>query len=147
ERVTGELKARAEAEGKLFLATKVSSTGRAAGVQQIEASFEALQSEIIDLIQVHNLQDTATQLQLLRELKEQGRIRYIRVSHNPESAHDDVLEVWQKEKGIAFVQCNDAVGERNAERRPLPYCADPGSATLINRPFMRGQAFARVRQQ
>src|SRR5690606_4675689 len=64
ERVTGKLKARANAEGKLFLATKVSSTGRAAGERQIEDSFKALQSENIDLIQVHNLQDTATQLQL-----------------------------------------------------------------------------------
>ncbi|WP_312957338.1 aldo/keto reductase [Stutzerimonas nitrititolerans] len=147
ERVTGELKVRANAEGKLFLATKVSSTGRAAGERQIEDSFKALQSENIDLIQVHNLQDTATQLQLLRELKEQGRVRYIGVTHYLESAHDDLLAVLQKEQGIDFVQFNYSVGERNAERRLLPYCADKGIATLINRPFLRGQAFARVRQQ
>jgi len=147
ERVTGELKARANAEGKLFLATKVSSTGRAAGERQIEDSFKALQSETIDLIQVHNLQDTATQLQLLRELKEQGRVRYIGVTHYLESAHDDLLAVLQKEQDIDFVQFNYSVGERNAERRLLPYCADKGIATLINRPFLRGQAFARVRQQ
>ncbi|MBE7376250.1 aldo/keto reductase [Pseudomonas lopnurensis] len=147
ERVTGELKKRADAEGKLFLATKVSSTGRAAGERQIEASFAALQSKTIDLIQVHNLQDTGTQLQLLRELKEQGRVRYIGVTHYVESAHDDLLAVLQKEKAIDFVQFNYSVGERNAERRLLPYCADNGIATLINRPFLRGQAFARVRQQ
>lgn len=147
ERVTGELQRRAHAVGKLFLATKVSATGQAAGERQIAASFQALRSKALDLIQVHNLQDTATQLQVLRTLKEQGRVRYIGITHYLESAHDELLAVLRKEKDLDFVQFNYSVGERNAERRLLPYCADNGIATLINRPFLRGQAFARVRNQ
>ncbi|WP_206360531.1 aldo/keto reductase, partial [Pseudomonas viridiflava] len=61
--VTGELLTRAKAHGQAFIATKVSSTGREAGLQQIEQAFKQLQTERIDLIQVHNLQDTTTQLQ------------------------------------------------------------------------------------
>ncbi|ACO81011.1 Aldo/keto reductase [Azotobacter vinelandii CA] len=146
ERVVGELARRLGARERLFLASKVSASGQKAGRRQIEASFKALQTDRIDLLQVHNLQDTATQLALLRELKGQGRLRYIGVTHYLESAHDDLLAVLRKEK-VDFVQFNYSVGERNAEKRLLPFCADHGIATLINRPFMRGALFARVKGQ
>ncbi len=144
EAVSGELVKRAGGRGKVFLATKVSSTGLDAGLRQIEASFAALQTDKIDLIQVHNLQDTATQLKLLRELKEQGRIRYIGITHYVESAHDDLLAVLAKEK-VDFVQVNYSIGARNAEKRLLPYCADKGIATLINRTYEAGRLFAKVK--
>lgn len=144
ERAVGELVHRLQAREQVFLATKVSSTGRERGMAQIEQSFKALQTDSIDLIQVHNLQDTSTQLGLLRELKEQGRIRYIGVTHYVESAHDRLLEVLKQEP-VDFVQFNYSVSERNAEKTLLPYCADKGIATLINRPFTRGNLLSRVR--
>lgn len=144
ERVTGTLTAQDGLRARLFLASKVSSSGREAGLEQIEASFKDLKTDKLDLIQVHNLQDTSTQLALLRELKAQGRIRYIGITHYIESAHDDLLRVLEKEK-VDFVQLNYSVGARNAEKRLLPFCADHGIATLINRPFQRGELFARVK--
>ena len=80
------------------------------------------------------------------ELKAQGRLRYIGVTHYRDSAHDDLLAVLRREK-VDFVQFNYSVGERNAEKRLLPFCADHGIATLINRPYMRGALFARVKGQ
>lgn len=144
ERVVGELVERLGERGQVFLASKVSSTGRERGLAQIEASFEALQTEVIDLIQVHNLQDTRTQLGLLRELKQEGRVRYIGVTHYLESAHDRLLDSLKQEQ-VDFVQFNYSVGERNAEKQLLPYCADNGIATLINRPFTRGNLLSRVK--
>ncbi|WP_407293565.1 aldo/keto reductase [Stutzerimonas zhaodongensis] len=144
DRVVGELVQRRDARDQVFLATKVSATGRERGLAQIEMSFEALQTDTIDLIQVHNLQDTSVQLALLRELKDQGRIRYVGVTHYVESAHDRLLEVLKQEP-VDFVQFNYSVSERNAEKRLLPYCADNGIATLINRPFTRGNLLDRVK--
>lgn len=146
ERVTGALAAQDNLRARLFLASKVSSTGREAGLRQIEASFKDLKTDKIDLIQVHNLQDTSTQLALLRELKEQGRIRYIGITHYIDSAHDDLLRALEKDK-VDFVQLNYSVGARNAEKRLLPFCADHGIATLINRPFQRGELFAKVKDK
>ena len=143
DRVVGELVQQKQVRDRVFLATKVSTTGRDRGLAQIEESFKALQTDSIDLIQVHNLQDTATQLGLLRELKEQGRIRYIGVTHYLESAHDRLLDVLKQEP-VDFVQFNYSVSERNAEKQLLPYCADNGIATLINRPFTRGNLLSRV---
>lgn len=132
------------ARDQLFLASKVSSSGREAGLRQIEASFADLKTERIDLLQVHNLQDTETQLKLLRELKEQGKVRYIGVTHYLDAAHERLLEVLRREP-LDFVQFNYSIGERNAERELLPFCADKGIAVLINRPFQRAALFDKVR--
>ena len=144
EAVCGALAAEDGMRKRLFLASKVSSSGRAAGERQVEASFAALRTDTIDLMQVHNLQDTSTQLGLLRELKEQGRVRYIGVTHYLDSAHERLLEVLRQEP-VDFVQFNYSIGERNAERELLPYCADKGIAVLSNRPFQRSALFDRVK--
>lgn len=144
EAVTGELLRRTGTQGRAFLATKISATGRERGMAQFEASLKALQTDRLDLVQVHNLQDTRTQLALLRELRDQGKVRYIGITHYIESAHDDLLAVLAQEK-VDFVQLNYSVGERNAEKHLLPYCADNGIATLINRPFQRAQLLGRVK--
>lgn len=144
EAVCGALAAEDEMRKRLFLASKVSSSGREAGQRQITESFAALRTERIDLMQVHNLQDTETQLKLLRELKEQGKVRYIGVTHYLDSAHERLLQVLRREP-VDFVQFNYSVGERNAERELLPFCADKGIAVLINRPFQRAALFDKVR--
>ncbi|WP_286975277.1 aldo/keto reductase [Pseudomonas sp.] len=146
EAATGSLLKRTGTHGKAFLATKISATGRDQGLAQFQHSQKVLHRQTIDLLQVHNLRDTNTQLKLMRELKEQGLVRYIGVTHYLDSAHDDLLAVLAREK-LDFVQFNYSLGERNAENRLLPYCADNGIATLINRPFMRGELLGRIKGQ
>jgi len=145
ERVTGELLKRSGKLGDAFIATKISSTGRERGRAQFNESQQALQRAKIDLVQVHNLQDTTTQLGLLRELRQQGTIRYVGITHYVEAAHEELIATLDREKGIDFVQFNYSVGERGAEQRLLPYCADHGFATLINRPFQRADLLGRVK--
>lgn len=146
EAVTGLLLKRIDTQRKAFLATKLSATGRDNGLAQFNSSLEKLQTDKIDLLQVHNLQDTATQMKLMRELKEQGKIRYTGITHYLESAHDDLLAALKQHKPD-FVQLNYSIGERNAEKHLLPYCADNGIAVLVNRPFMRGQLLSKVKGQ
>lgn len=147
EQVCGVLVQQMGVRDDVFLATKVSASGEQAGRRQVENSFQALRTRQIDLVQVHNLQDTRTQLKLLRELKAAERIRYLGITHYREAAQDELLTVLRREPGIDFVQVNYSVGEREAEKRLLPWCADNGVAVLINRPFARGQLLARVRDQ
>lgn len=147
ERVCGRLVEQLAVRDRVFLATKVSASGEQAGRRQLEASFQALRTPRIDLVQVHNLQDTHAQLKLLRGEKERGRVRYIGITHYREAAQRDLLEVLSREAGIDFVQINYSVGEREAEKHLLPWCRDNGIAVLINRPFARGQLLARVRNK
>jgi aryl-alcohol dehydrogenase-like predicted oxidoreductase len=146
ESVAGDLAAELKLRKQLFIATKVWTSGREAGIRQMEQSFRRLRAERIDLMQVHNLVDWRTHLATLRRWKEQGKIRYIGVTHYTASAYDDLARVLESEE-IDFVQLNYSVAEREAERRLLPLAADRRIAVLANRPFAGGPLFRKVREK
>ena len=81
EAVTGDLVAEAGVRPGVFLATKVWTSGRDAGITQMRRSAQLLRSPVIDLIQIHNLVDWRTHLATLRQMKERGEIRYIGITH------------------------------------------------------------------
>jgi diketogulonate reductase-like aldo/keto reductase len=144
ESVVGDLAAEAGLAGTLFLATKVWTSGREAGMKQMEQSFQRLRRRRLDLMQVHNLVDWRTHLRTLREWKQAGRVRYIGLTHYTASAHDELEQALRAEP-VDFVQINYSLGERDAERRLLPFARDRGVAVLVNRPFSEGGLFRRVR--
>ena len=144
EGVVGDLAAKLGLHDRLFLATKVWTAGKDAGVKSMERSFDLMKAKRMDLMQVHNLVDVQTHLATLREWREQGRVRYIGVTHYTGSAHDDVVRVLQREK-VDFVQINYSVREREAEERVLPVAQERGVAVIVNRPFGGGNLFSRVR--
>jgi diketogulonate reductase-like aldo/keto reductase len=146
ESVAGDLAAELGVQKQLFLATKVWTTGRDAGIRQMEESFRRLGTQRIDLMQVHNLLDWRTHLVTLRQWKEQGRIRYLGVTHYTASAYEDLARALQTEE-LDFVQLNYSVAERDAERRLLPLAAERRVAVLVNRPFAEGAVFRKVIRQ
>jgi diketogulonate reductase-like aldo/keto reductase len=144
EAVTGDLSAELQLRKKLFVATKVWTSGRAAGIAQMEDSLRKLKADPIDLIQVHNLVDVDTHLATLREWKKAGRVRYVGITHYTASQHAAVAKVIESQP-VDFVQINYSVGEREAERRLLPLAQEKGVAVIVNRPFASGDLFARLR--
>jgi diketogulonate reductase-like aldo/keto reductase len=148
EETTGELLAAASKrrENKAFLATKVWTSGREAGIAQMEQSFARLRTQRMDLMQVHNLADWKTHLATLRGWKEKGRVRYIGVTHYTASAYDEVEAVLRAEK-LDFLQINYSLDAREAEQRLLPLAAERGVAVIVNMPFGGGGLLRRLRNQ
>jgi diketogulonate reductase-like aldo/keto reductase len=146
ETVTGEIAAKLKLHDKLFFATKVGTTGKAEGVQQMERSLQLLGKKPLDLIQVHNLTDWEVQLANLNDWKKQGRIRYTGITASRMSAHADIVRALEKER-VDFVQINYSLMEREAEERILPLAKERGVAVIVNRPFGRGDLFGRVREK
>jgi aryl-alcohol dehydrogenase-like predicted oxidoreductase len=146
ESVVGELAAELGLRDKLFIATKVWTSGRDAGSAQMNESMRRLRTPRVDLMQVHNLVDWRTHLRTLAEWKRAGRVRYVGVTHYTAGAYGELEQVLQSEP-LDFVQLNYSVVEREAERRLLPLAVDRGLAVLVNRPFAEGALFRRVRGQ
>jgi aryl-alcohol dehydrogenase-like predicted oxidoreductase len=144
EGVVGDLAAELGVRQQLFLATKVWTSGRDAGIRQMEESFRRLRTPVMDLMQVHNLVDWRTHLKTLRGWKEQGKIRYVGVTHYTASAYDQLARVLETED-LDFVQLNYSIAERDAEHRLLPLAADKRIAVLVNRPFAGGGLFSKLR--
>jgi diketogulonate reductase-like aldo/keto reductase len=143
EKVIGDIIEGGTDRDALFLATKVWTDGRDAGIAQMRRSFELMHTDVIDLMQVHNLRDTATHMASIRELQEQKRIRYSGVTHYTASALD-ALEAAMRSVRPQFIQINYSLAEREAERRVLPLAQEMGVAVLINRPFQAGRLFRAV---
>ncbi len=142
EAVTGRLLA--ASPRRAFVATKVWTSGRAAGIEQMERSMRLLGR--VDLMQVHNLLDWKTHLPTMRRWKAEGRIRYVGVTHYTSSAYD-ALEAVMKAEPLDFVQVDYALDDRDAERRILPLARDRGIAVLVNRPFGGGGLLKRLAGQ
>src|SRR5438046_4795735 len=146
EEVIGELTAALGIRDKLFLATKVWTHGKENGIKSMERSMALLRTKPVDLMQVHNLVDVQTHLATLREWKQQGRIRYLGITHHEAGAFPDVEKIMRSEK-LDFVQINYSLMEREAEERVLPLVQERGVAVLINRPFGAGDLFGKVRSK
>jgi diketogulonate reductase-like aldo/keto reductase len=142
EEVVGDVATKLRVRPSLFLATKVWTTGRDAGVAQMTRSSEKLRSPRIDLMQVHNLVDTDTHLATLRRWRQEGRVRYIGITHYERSAYADVERILRREK-IDFLQINYNIAEPEAAERLLPLAHDRGVAVIANRPFGGGELFRR----
>jgi diketogulonate reductase-like aldo/keto reductase len=146
EAVIGELLSAANAHSKAFIATKVWTSGREAGIAQMQNSFKLLKTDRIDLMQIHNLVDWKVHLRTLREWKEAGRIRYLGVTHYTASAFADLESVMRSERPD-FVQLNYSASDRAAERRLLPLGAERGIAVIANYPLASGSAVRAVRNR
>src|SRR5438445_7536161 len=131
EAVMGDLTATLGIRYKLFLATKVWTHGKESGIKSMERSMALLRTKRIDLMQVHNLVDVHTHLATLREWKEQGRIRYIGVTHYNSSAFPEIERILRTEK-LDFLQINYSLMEPEAEQRVLPLPQERGLAVIDN---------------
>jgi aryl-alcohol dehydrogenase-like predicted oxidoreductase len=103
-----------------------------------------MNTEVIDLMQVHNLRDTAVHMRSIRELQESGKVRYSGLTHYRASALDS-LEKEVREHRPQFLQINYSLSERDADRRLLPLAQDLGVGVIVNRPYQAGRLFDAVR--
>lgn len=137
EAVIGDLVDQAGAAGKIFMATKVWTTGKQKGIDEMHDSLRKLRVEKIDLMQVHNLVDLETQLATLAEWKAAGTVRYTGITHYTAAAHGDVARAL-KRHDVDFLQINYSVAEREAEGLLLPMAQEKGIAVIANRPLTTG---------
>lgn len=129
---------------KPFLATKVWTTGKDAGIREMRRSMKRMRTEQMDLMQVHNLLDLETHLPVLREMKKAKTIRYLGVTHYAQS-ESARIERLMKSEALDFVQIPYSIARRQAEERLLPAAADTGTAVLVMQPFETGDLFRRVK--
>lgn len=132
----------------LFWATKLNA-GRSgpadpvAAREQVEMSFQRIGKEVIDLIQVHNMGDPDVQLPILREYKQEGRLRYMGITTTFPNQYDHLIQVMRNEE-LDFIGIDYAVDNRDVEEVILPLAQDRGIAVLCYAPFGRTRLWSRV---
>lgn len=144
--ILGQLLEEGGWRSRCFLATKIAADSREAAERQWARSLRDLRTDHVDLLQVHNLRDWRTQLAYARELKAQGKTRYVGITHYLASGHAAMIDILRKEP-LDFIQINYAVNAPQAADTLLPLAQDKGVAVLINRAFDDGRLFAQVKDR
>lgn len=136
--------------GSLFLASKTPMGGDVSGGRRVvEESFQRLQVEVIDLMQVHNLHGLDPLMPVLLEMKAEKRIRYVGMSTSSDAQYEDFLAGLRRHP-VDFLQVDYSIEDRSAADRILPFAQDKGIAVLVNMPFggrRSGNLFPRVRDR
>jgi diketogulonate reductase-like aldo/keto reductase len=127
-----------------FAATKVWTDGEGRGIAQMEESSRRMNVPVFDLIAVHNLRDWKTHLATLKRWKAEGRVRYIGITTSHGRDHSGLMDIMRNEP-LDFVQFSYNIANREAENALLPLAQGRGIATMINRPFQRGELFSKSR--
>ncbi len=151
EQVAGDIVNELGIADRFFWATKLNVAGRGSGGKadveaaraQLERSFAILKRPKIDLIQVHNLGDVATQLPLLLDLKKQGRIRYVGITTTFEQQYSELVQYMRNEP-LDFIGTDYAADNREVEETILPLAQERKIAVLAYAPFGRTALFRRV---
>jgi len=146
DRILGQLLEEGGWHQQCFIATKIAADSQAEAQAQWAGTLKSLRTDTVDLLQIHNLRDWQTQLPYARELKQQGKTRYVGITHYLNSGHEDVARIVRSEP-LDFIQINYSVNAPHAARELLPLCQDKGVAVLVNRAFDDGRLFARVKDQ
>ncbi|ADV28637.1 aldo/keto reductase [Pseudoxanthomonas suwonensis 11-1] len=142
--VLGSLLADGGWRKQCFLATKIAADSREAAEAQWAESLRRLRTDHVELLQVHNLRDWKRQLPYARELKAQGRTKYVGVTHYTDAGLPELEQVLRSE-ALDFIQIHYSVNSAAAAKTVLPLALDRGVAVIINRAFDDGRLFAKVR--
>src|SRR5688572_12064781 len=153
EEVAGRVAANLTYTDKIFWATKVNVAGFGGGSAhakaaraQVDQSFARLKKPKIDLIQVHNLADIPTQLGILKEAKQQGRIRYIGVTTTFDQQYSEIVDIMKREP-LDFIGVDYAIDAREAEDTIIPVAQERKVAVMVYQPFGRTRLWNRVSGQ
>jgi aryl-alcohol dehydrogenase-like predicted oxidoreductase len=143
ETILGQLIAKTGIRKNVFLATKADRAANDGGIERLENSFHSLQTDMLDLVQSHNLIGVDSMLPVLQEYKEEGRIRYVGITTSRNAQFEEIVH-WMKKTPLDFIQVNYSLADRQAAEQILPLAREKGIAVLTNLPLGRGQLFKTV---
>ena len=154
EQVAGNVARDTGLAERIFWATKLNVVPRGseggadpeAARAQVEQSFAHVGKDPIDLIQVHNMADVATQLAVLKEFKQEGRVRYIGATTTSSRTYD-ALEQLMRSEPLDFIGVDYAVDNRTMEERIFPLAQERGIGVLVYAPFGRTRLWEQVEGQ
>ncbi len=144
EEVVGAIATGTPLRPKLFIATKLEARGGGAAQAEFATSLQRLGVDKVDLLQLHNVNDGDPDLAFFRELKVQGRTRYIGATTTFKDGYGAMEKLIARDKPD-FIEVDCSIANRETERRIIPMAADNGTAVLIALPFGRSSLFRTVK--
>lgn len=149
EVVIGNLLKQIGNRDQIFLATKAAIRGDLApGDGELELSLQRLQTDRIDLMQVHNFNGLDALLPKLHEWKQAKKVRYVGITTSTDDQYPLMLDAMNRFK-LDFIQVDYSIDNRGSEEKILPLAREKGIAVLVNVPLggRRGSVLSKVKDK
>ena len=115
---------------KLFIATKTPQGSIANAKAAIDESFRRLRVDHIELLQVHNMNNSDQQLPAFREYKQSRKIRYLGVTTSQDGHYDEMLRVMRGHD-LDFIQVDYSLGKISQANPTLKTQMDAESRSAV----------------
>ncbi len=123
---------------KLIAADKIWTEEKSEGPEQFKDMQKDWNIKQFGVLQVHNLVNWQAHLPFMRELKKQGKVKYIGVTTSHGRRHSELKEILKKEP-LDFVQLTYNITHREVEKDILPLAREKKIAVIANRPLNGGR--------
>lgn len=139
----GELASGLGLSDKLFFTDKVWVTGEflsdtSHGRRSLDQSMGRLWRDQLDVVQVHSLTNVEIMVPFLNQMKKDGRIRYVGVTHH-DPRYFEPLAWWVENGPVDFVQVRYSIYSRAAEEKILPAAQKRGLGVILNMPLEKAR--------
>ncbi len=124
----------------MFIATKLNAPGgRGDGVGGLESFQRSVQRlHKVDLLFIHFIDSVEAMMQVVMELKKQGKVRYIGVTSIHPSEYPQLTN-YMRRYPIDFLQVDYSLGDRSAEAEILPLAQQRRIAVMAAVPLGGGR--------
>jgi diketogulonate reductase-like aldo/keto reductase len=128
----------------MFLGTYFSNEDETVMRDNIPRLLELTGKERLDLIQSYP-EFALPNWDLFRQWQAENLTKYIGMARHQSKYYDSMMRQMQTGT-VDFIQVNYSPLETEAEQRILPMAGDLGVAVTVNRPFLNGEYFLKVRE-
>ena len=119
--------------GEALIATKVLEHSASSALASIERSFKLLRTDVIDLLQIHNLASWRKVTPVLKKLQAEGRVRYLGITDYQVSKYPEMMEAMRT-GDFDTIQIPYHLGERTCRREILPLARELGMGVIVMTP-------------
>ena len=117
-----------------MLATKVWESSATAARASIERSFRRLRTDVIDLLQIHNMAGWREVTPVMQAYQREGRIRHLGVTDRRPENFPELIEAM-KTGAYDAIQIPYYLGEVQCREEVLPLAQEMDLGVIVMRPF------------